>query len=342
MNLMVRLPRSASSTLSGWWNVYSMVEPFIRLRSFVWFTGLRICFLNTQYESTSCGTPSINMTFFGRISLYESMGESVADHHVSCKNVFEGAGAEMRCERTSRRAYGNVSSQSSNADGSSYRRPYRSRAPASLHLRPCGGAISPNKQTLLQPLPYIFQYLVADFGVLFEERSGGIITAAERDLAEFVRSPAGFLDEPHLFAKREYFSFAGDAFSVHEIEFDASERRRYLVLYDLYAMAAAHDLVAFLYLRDAADIDAYRCVEFESLAAGRRFRVAEHDAYLHAYLVYEYDDGLGFGDDGGQFAERLRHEACLLAHLLCSHVTLDLVFGGECGNGIDDDDIQLA
>src|SRR3989344_1718178 len=145
---------------------------------------------------------------------------------------------------------------------------------------------------LLQPLPYIFQYLVADFGVLCEERSGGIITAAERYLAEFVRSPAGFLDEPHLFAEREYFSLARDALSIHEIEFDASERCGDLVLHDLHTMAAAHDFVTLFYLGDAADIDAHRCIEFERLAPGRRFRIAEHDAYLHAYLVDKDDDRL--------------------------------------------------
>ena len=47
-------------------------------------------------------------------------------------------------------------------------------------------------------------------------------------------------------------------------------------------------------------------------------------------------------DDGGEFAQGLGHEPRLLADVLRAHVALDLVFGRERGDGVDDDDVDLA
>jgi hypothetical protein len=53
----------------------------------------------------------------------------------------------------------------------------------------------------------------------------------------------------------------------------------------------------------APDIDAHAGVELQRFAAGRGFRVAEHDADLFADLVGEDAGGLGLGEDGGELAQ---------------------------------------
>src|SRR6185295_4045109 len=46
---------------------------------------------------------------------------------------------------------------------------------------------------------------------------------------------------------------------------------------------------ALLDRADAANVDAHGSIEFQRIAAGRGFRVAEHDADFHADLVDEND-----------------------------------------------------
>ena len=82
----------------------------------------------------------------------------------------------------------------------------------------------------------------------------------------------------------------------------------------LRAGARADDAVAFLDGLNAADIDADRGIELERAAAGGGFGVAEHDADFFADLVDENEAGARLGDDAGEFAQRLRHQARLQAH----------------------------
>ena len=64
-------------------------------------------------------------------------------------------------------------------------------------------------------------------------------------------------------------------------------------------------VVSVLDLGGAADVQAHGCVEFEGVAAGGGFRIAEHDADFLTKLVDENAACAGFGDVCGEFAESL-------------------------------------
>ena len=136
-------------------------------------------------------------------------------------------------------------------------------------------------------------------------------------------------------AEIEQIARARDAFAVHHVELGFAERRRDLVLHDLHAGAAADDDVAVLDAGDAADVDADRRVELQRAAAGRGFRIAEHDADLLAQLVDEDEARLRLRDGAGELAERLRHEARLQAHLRVAHLAFDFSLGHERGHRVD-------
>src|SRR3546814_1579612 len=59
----------------------------------------------------------------------------------------------------------------------------------------------------------------------------------------------------------------------------------------------ADDVVAILDRADAADVEPDAGIEFQRVAAGRRPRIAEHDADLHADLIDEDHHGPGAGED---------------------------------------------
>ena len=75
--------------------------------------------------------------------------------------------------------------------------------------------------------------------------------------------------------------------AVHDVELDLLEGRGDLVLDHLHAGLVADHFVAVLDRADAADVEAHRGIEFQRIAAGGGFRIAEHDADLHADLVDE-------------------------------------------------------
>src|SRR5205814_3331590 len=100
--------------------------------------------------------------------------------------------------------------------------------------------------------------------------------------------------------------------------------RRDLVFHDLNASFVADDLFSPLDGADAADIKADRGVKLERVASRRRFRIAEHDADLHSYLVDENDQDIGALDVRGELAQRLAHQSGLQAGKLIAHLALDL------------------
>ena len=59
-----------------------------------------------------------------------------------------------------------------------------------------------------------------------------------------------------------------------------------------------------------------------------------------ANLVDEDKAGLGLGDDGGELAQRLRHQAGLQTHRRIAHVAFEFGLGDQRGDGIDDDDVD--
>ena len=106
------------------------------------------------------------------------------------------------------------------------------------------------------------------------------------------------------------------------------------------AGARADHAVAFLDGLNAADIDADRRVKLQRAAARGGFRIAEHHADFLADLVDENQAGLRFGDDGGELAQRLRHQARLQTHLRIAHVAFEFGARDERGDGVDHDDVD--
>src|SRR5207247_8920264 len=98
---------------------------------------------------------------------------------------------------------------------------------------------------------------------------------------------APVLDHPALHTDFDQLAALQHPLAIHDIEIHHLERRRHLVLDHLDPGLVADHLVAVLDRADAPDVEPDRGIEFERLAAGRGFRVAEHDADLHADLVDE-------------------------------------------------------
>src|SRR5688572_30838439 len=92
----------------------------------------------------------------------------------------------------------------------------------------------------------------------------------------------GLLDDALGRAHVDDFAFARNAEPVHDFELGLTERRRDLVLDHFDARLVADDFFARLDGADAADIETHRGVELERVATRGGFRVAEHDADLHA------------------------------------------------------------
>src|SRR3989344_3909368 len=178
--------------------------------------------------------------------------------------------------------------------------------------------------------------------VFAEVCARGVIAAAELGLAYRVRATGRFLDETEFFTERERLALTGDSFSIEHVEFRLAERGCHLVFHDFDAGSAADRFFTLLYLCNAADIDAHRCIEFKCFATRRRFGIAKHDAYLHADLIDENDNRLCLRDDSGQFAECLRHKTSLLSHVTLTHVALNLVFRCECSDRVDYDDVYFS
>ena len=153
---------------------------------------------------------------------------------------------------------------------------------------------------------------------------------------------AGFADDVVFDAEVEDFADFGDAFAEHEVEFADAERRGDFVFDDFDFDAVADVLVAVFDGLSASDVDADGGVEFEGVAAGGGFGVAEEYAEFFAELVDEYAAAAGFADGGGEFAHGLAHESCLEAHFAVAHFAVDFGFRCECGDGVDDDDVDGA
>src|SRR5258708_170778 len=97
----------------------------------------------------------------------------------------------------------------------------------------------------------------------------------ERTFVAWHRAAVG-VDDAGLAAQVDDFAALGDPLAVHDVELDLAERRGDLVLDHLHADVVADDLVGLLHRAGAADIQAHRGVELQSVAAGRRLRRAVH------------------------------------------------------------------
>src|SRR5918997_1660469 len=191
--------------------------------------------------------------------------------------------------------------------------------------------------------------LVVDLGedavahplVLLEEDLGVFAALAEALVA--VGEPrAGLLDHAVLDADVEQAPLAGDTLPVHHVELDDLERRRHLVLDDLYPRLVADRVVARLQSADAPDVESNARVELQGAPAWGRLRGAEHDAYLLAQLVDKDRGGPGAVEGARELTEGLAHEPGLQADVGVTHLALYLGARHEGGNGVDDDDVEGA
>src|SRR5215467_2542386 len=172
---------------------------------------------------------------------------------------------------------------------------------------------------------------------------GEDLVASLADLGALVGVPgAGLLDDAELLGGIDELAELVDADAVEDLEVGLAERWRELVLDDLDLALAADCLVAALDRLLAPDIEAHGAVELEGIAAGGGLGVAVDDTDLLAKLVDEDDHRLGPRDLRGELAQRLAHEARLQAHVRIAHLALDLGARGQCGDRIDDDQVDRA
>src|SRR4029077_11576701 len=141
-------------------------------------------------------------------------------------------------------------------------------------------------------------------------------------------------------ARVDQIAFARNAFAVDDIELGLAERRGDFVLHNFRAGARADDAVTFLDGLNAANIHADRGEEFQGATAGGGLGVAEHYADLFADLVDEDEARLRLRDDGGELAQRLRHQARLQTHLWLAHIAFEFGLRHERGDGINHDDVH--
>src|SRR5262245_33622644 len=181
----------------------------------------------------------------------------------------------------------------------------------------------------------------ADIRVLLEELLR-VLAALAQTLAAVREPRARLLDDPLVDREIDEIAGARDAFTVHHVELGLAERWRDLVLHHLDPRATADHGVAVLDARDAADVEPDRRVELERAPARGRFGVAEHDADLLAQLVDEDEARLRLGDDAGELAERLRHEAGLQAHLRFAHLAFDFGLRHQRGDRVDHHHVDTA
>ena len=138
----------------------------------------------------------------------------------------------------------------------------------------------------------------------------------------------------------EDFPFPGQALAEDDIKLRLPEGRRQLVFHHLHPGAVADDFVPVLDGREPSDIHALGGVEFQGVAAGGGFGVAEHHPDLHADLVDEDHAGLAFVDGRGEFAQGLAHEPRLGAHLGVPHVSFDFGAGHQGRHRVHHHDVD--
>src|SRR5690606_26631424 len=126
------------------------------------------------------------------------------------------------------------------------------------------------------------------FGMLFQVFAD-IVLALPDASAAIAEPRARLVDDTGFNAQVNDFALAGNTRAVHDVEFGLLERWRNLVLDHFDPGFVADDFVTLLDGANAANVQAYRGIEFERIAAGRGFRIAEHHADLHADLVDEND-----------------------------------------------------
>src|SRR6266478_189000 len=175
---------------------------------------------------------------------------------------------------------------------------------------------------------------------VFLQEDAGVFAALAHAFAAVADPGTGFFEDALVDAEVNQVAFAGNAFAVENVEFGFAEGSRDFVLYDFGAGARADDPVAVLDGLDAPNVNAHGSVKLKGAAAGGGFGIAEHDANFFPDLVDEDEAGFRFGDDCGEFAQCLRHQARLQSHGGIAHVAFEFGLGDESGDRVDDDDVD--
>src|SRR5262249_11787101 len=113
---------------------------------------------------------------------------------------------------------------------------------------------------------------------------------------------ARFLDDAGFHAHIDQFAFFRNADTVEDVEIDGFEGRGDFVFDYFHPRQIADDFFFILQRADAADVEPHRGVEFQRVAAGGGFGVAEHHTDFLADLVDEDDGAAGTADGGRQLA----------------------------------------
>src|SRR5260370_9992710 len=132
--------------------------------------------------------------------------------------------------------------------------------------------------------------LVADVFVFLQE-DAGVFAALAHSLATEANPRAALLEQALFDAEVDQVAFAGDTFTVENVEFGFAEGRGDFVLHHFAAGARADDAVAFLDGLNAANVQANGSVELQRAAAGGGFRIAGHYTDFFANLVDEGEAG---------------------------------------------------
>ena len=111
-----------------------------------------------------------------------------------------------------------------------------------------------------------------------------------------IRKPrAALLDNIELHADIQQLALAGNAFTIHDIEFRLFKRRRHFIFHDLRPRTGADELVPRrLELLNAAHVDAHGSIKFQRAAAGGYLRVAIHHTDLFTQLIDKDQNAVGF------------------------------------------------
>ena len=161
----------------------------------------------------------------------------------------------------------------------------------------------------------------------------GSIVAEER---------SALLDDTIFNAKIDKLAGTADAFAKHDVKLCLAEWRCNLVLYNLHAHLVTQYLIAGLDAGHSADIEAYRCIELQGIAACRCLRIAKHDTNLFAKLIDEDAHGLGLIDSSGELAQSLAHQSGLQSHFVVTHISLNLCLWSQSGYRVNDDDVDSS
>ena len=174
------------------------------------------------------------------------------------------------------------------------------------------------------------------------EEALGVLAALADPLLTVGEPGAAPVDQVGRHGEVEQVALLRDALAVHDVELRLPEGRRDLVLHHPHAAAVAQNLASLLDGGEPPDVEADRGVELERVSAGGRLGVSEHHPDLMADLVDEDDARPALGDDAGELAERLAHEAGLEAHVGVAHLAVDLRLGDEGRHRIDYGDVEGA